>query len=395
MGIKSDIKTNFFMDLFEKRDIPDIYQKIASADNGKTLYDADAEDHHGQVKHHLYTVALIPEYLNTVLKKENQYIQKTYYQNNLGYAIRMKDVINIDSYLKSQFKSNHKVVKRSLTRLESCFNINYKTFFGSISKDEYSFLMSTLKEMLIRRFTQRNDEHKKLREWNIILDKTFNQINRKEASLFIIYDDNKPIDISLNYHFDKIIFSAISSYDIDYHKFGVGHVEMIKLVEWCLKDQFEFLELGYGDLEYKRRWCNHIYNFKYQVIYNKNVLFMPILAKFHVYKLSLKEYLKAKKVNVLIKRIRESISTAMLKEPDNRNDLIYEKTSITDIESLGNVEKIDLENKTYRFLKVVLYEFLYATVEHKSNTSIFKITQNPNSFLIKGKNSMQQILIKN
>ncbi|ALM06777.1 hypothetical protein SB49_02370 [Sediminicola sp. YIK13] len=395
MDLKEKFKTDFFMTLFEKREIPDIYQKIAYADNGKTLYEADAEVKHGQEKHQLYIVALIPEYLNTFLKKENQYIQKTYYQNNLGYAIRMKDVINIDSYLKSQFKSNHKIVKRSLTRLESCFNINYKTFFGRISKEEYNFLMSTLKEFLVRRFAQRNDEHKKLREWNIILDNTFDQINRKEASLFIIYDDKKPIDISLNYHMDKIVFSAISSYDIDYYKFGVGHVEMIKLVEWCLLDQFEFLELGYGDLEFKRRWCNHIYQFKYQVIYNKNVLFTPIIATFHVYKLTLKEYLKAKKVNVLIKRVKDSISISRLKETNNRNDLIYEKTPITNMESLGDVEKVDLENVTYRFLKGVLYDFLYATVEHKSNTSIFKITQNPNSYLIKGKNSMQQILIKN
>ncbi|MET7030249.1 GNAT family N-acetyltransferase [Sediminicola luteus] len=382
------------MTLFEKREIPDIYQKIEYVDNNKSLYEADTEDQFGQEKYHLYTVALIPEYLNTVLKKDNQFVQKTYYQNNLGYAIRMKDVNNIDSYLKSQFKSNHKVIKRSLNRLESCFNINYKTFFGSISKEEYSFLMSTLKEMLVRRFTQRNDEHKKLREWNIILDKTFDQINRKEASLFIIYDAKKPIDISLNYHFDKIVFSALSSYDIDYHKFGVGHVEMIKLVEWCLKDQFEYLELGYGDLEYKRRWCNHIYQFKYQVVYNQQSRIIPILAKIELFKLSIKEFLKEKQVNLIYNNIREKFSINSSK-PIDGSESSLEKRTITEPDKFKNMVKIDPEIEQYKFLRTLLYEFLYSTVEHKDNTFIFMISDSPKSFLIRGKNNAQQITYRN
>ncbi|MEJ1222343.1 GNAT family N-acetyltransferase [Sediminicola sp. 1XM1-17] len=382
------------MNLFEKREIPDVYQKIAYADNSKTLYEVDAKDLLEEEKHHMYTVALIPEYLNPVLKKEDQYIQKTYYQNNLGYAIRMKDVINIDSYLKSQFKSNHKVVKRSLTRLESCFNINYKVFFGSITKEEYAFLMSALQEMLVRRFAQRNDEHKKLREWNIILDNTFDQINRKEASLFIIYDGKKPIDISLNYHFDKIIFSAISSYDIDYHKFGVGHVEMIKLVEWCLKDQFELLELGYGDLEYKRRWCNYIYQFKYQVVYNEQSLIIPLLAKIELYKLSVKEFLKEKKVNLVYNNLREKFSANSPKRNETA-ELTIEKRTITEPDNTEYIAKIDPDSEKYKFLRIVIYEFLYSTVEHKDNTSIFMISESPKSFLIRGKNNAQQITYRN
>lgn len=395
METKTHFKSNFFMDLFEKREIPDVYQKISYADSNKNLYETNTDEQIEQLKHHIYTVALIPDYFNLVLKEENMFVNKTYYQNNLGYAIRIKDIVNVDSYLKSQFKANSKVVKRSLTRLETCFNINYKIVHGSITKEEYDFLMSSLKEMLIRRFAQRNDENQKLKEWDIIVKNTFDQIIRKEASLFIIYDEKKPIDISLNYHFDKIIFSAISSYDIDYHKFGVGHVEMIKLLEWCIKDQYEFLELGYGDLEYKRRWCNHIYQFKYQVVYNQQSLIIPMMARMELYKLSIKEYLKEKKFNLFFSKLRERLSMGRGHQAYAEPDITYEKIDVSKSENFKSLFEIDPNIESNHFLRKPLYEFLYTSQEHKNDTSVYKLSELNNSYLFKAKNNAQQLIIKN
>jgi hypothetical protein len=389
MGIKVNFKTNFFMDLFERREIPHVYDQILYLEENQILFEnTGSSDVALQKVSDLYAIALIPEYFKPVLKNHRTFVEKTGQQNNLGYAILIKNIINTDSYLKTQFKSNSKNIKRGLTRLESCFNIRYEMFYGNMTKEQYLFIMGSLKEMLIQRFIQREDENQKLKEWNIILENTLKQILKKEASLYVIYDDDKPIDISLNYHYHKIIFSAISSYDIDYHKFGIGHVEIIKLIQWSLKEQYNVLELGYGDLEFKRRWCNHIYKFKYQVIYNQDVFLMPVIAKFHLYKLSLKEYLKTKKIDVLFKRVTSSMS----KKTSSENDLSYEKITITDMDSLGDIVKVDLENENNRFLKRILYEFLYATVEHKNNTSIFEISKFPNSYLIKGKNNAQQIM---
>ncbi|MEB8347221.1 GNAT family N-acetyltransferase [Flavobacteriaceae bacterium KMM 6898] len=383
------------MDLFEKGEIADVYEKITYLENDQSLYEATKATKNTNEKHKIYTIALVPDYLNLVLKNDKKHVQKTYSQNNLGYAIRIKNIVNLDGYLKSQFKSNSKVIKRSLTRLESCFNIRYQIIFGSITKEEYGFLMSTLREMLIRRFAQRQDDNKKIKEWDLILDKTFDQIKNKEASLFIIYDNEKPIDISLNYHFDKIMFSAISSYDIDYHKFGVGHVEMIKLVEWCLKDQYDFLELGYGDLDFKRRWCNHIYNFKYQVVYNQESLFIPIFAKMELYKLSLKEYLKGRKINMIFNIIMEKLSFKKLKELNEASDFTIKNISITESVGYEILSIVDPETEDYMYLRRILNEFLYTSQEHKDYTSIFKISENPNTFLLKGKVNAQQITFKN
>lgn len=395
MGIKADFKTNFFVDLFEKREIPAIYSKILYLNDDQCLYDGLNKHTDASEIGDLYTVALIPDYFKPVLKNHKAYVEKSGNQENLGYAIFVKNVQSIDDYLKTQFKSNHKVIKRNITRLESCFNIHYRLFHGDISNESYDFLMGSLHEMLVRRFAQRKNDNKKLKEWDIIVNNTFELIKNKEASLFVIYDNDKPIDISLNYHHHKIVFSAIASYDIDYHKFGVGHVEMIKLLEWCIKDRYEVLELGYGDLEYKRRWSNHIYNFKYQVIYNQNALLMPFIAKLHFHKLTLKEYLKAKKANPLYQNVKERLTFKKPKGSNEDSELNYEKISITEQDRFELITKVDPETEDYMHLRRILYEFLYSGIEHKDNTSVYKITDKPQSFLIKGKNNTQQITFTN
>lgn len=395
MGAKGNLKTNFFMDLFERREIPNVYKKISYLENNHHLYVTNSETDHDKEEYNLYTITLIPDYLNLTLKNDKKYIQKTYPQNNLGYAIRIKNIVNVDGYLKSQFRSNSKIIKQSLTKLESSFHIHYEIFYDNISRENYDFLMESLREKLILRFAQRQDDNKKLKEWDTILDATFNQINSKKASLFVIYDNNKPINISLNYHLDKIMFSAISSYDIDYHKFGVGHVNMIKSLEWCIKNKYEVLELGYGDLDYKRRWCNYIYNFKYQVIYTRNSLLVTLLAKLELSKLSIKEYLKARKLNLLYQKVREKLSFKKLKKSNEKAHLAYEKIPIIEPERFEGLVKVNLEDKEYMFLRRIIYEFLYSTREHKDNTSIFKIFETPNSYLIRGKNNAQQITLKN
>lgn len=170
---------------------------------------------------------------------------------------------------------------------------------------------------------------------------------------------------------------------------------MIKLVEWCLIDQYEYLELGYGDLDFKRRWCNHIYNFKYQVIYTKEGLMAPLLVKIELYRLYIKEYLKAKKVNLLYLNVRERFTFKKPMESNEGSELNYEKISVTEPDRFESLTKVDPETEDYKYLRQILYEFLYSSIEHKDNISIYKISDNPKSFLLKGKSNAQQITFTN
>ena len=222
--------SNFFMDLFVKQKIPGIYRSIRYGDPKETLLEIK-EDPKIAPSNKSFSVALIPDYCNPELIDPSLYSVKTGKQFNRGYSIMFTKDFNLDTYLKKQLKSNYRNLKKRHQRLENCFNISYSVFHGKISEEEYLFLMESLKKMLVHRFDQRNDKNEKLEEWNEILSNTYNQILEKNASLFVIYDDDLPIDISLNYHFNKIMFGAISSYELAYSKFGMGSIEKIKLLE--------------------------------------------------------------------------------------------------------------------------------------------------------------------
>src|SRR5690606_19884949 len=184
-----------------------------------------------------------------------------------------------------------------------CFDINYKMFYGKIEKEEYDFLMNSLKKMLVKRFKQRNNVNERLHEWDHFHKIIFPLINQKKASLFVIYDEKKPIDISLNYHHDKIFFSAIASYDIDYAKFGLGHIDIYKQLEWCILNHYQIFDLGMGDMEYKSKWCNTIYKFNHHFIYQKRSIYSALITSSLIKKIITKQYLRNKKIDVLYKKI--------------------------------------------------------------------------------------------
>ena len=210
----------------------------------------------------------------------------------LGYAISLGKDMNPDQYVKQQFGSNAKTIRRYVNRLEACFNVSYKMFYGEIEYNTYMFIMTSLRSMLVKRFAQRNTTNSELQIWDEVVNDSYAQILEKKASLFVIYNESTPIEISLNYHFYKILFISTSSYDIDYAKFGLGHVEIYKQIEWCLANGVQIFEMGDGELDYKRRWSNAIYNFEHHVIYPKNSLVKKGMAQLEIGKIKFREYLK-------------------------------------------------------------------------------------------------------
>lgn len=381
------------MDVFTKREIPNIYSKILYWNKELVLYEEENERDSSLKLHNLHSIQLIPDYFDLELVESNLFNSKTHTQNNLGYAIILNEQFNLDTYLKNQFKNNYRNLKKRHSKLESCFNISYKMFYGDLENEEYHFLMNSLQNMLKKRFEQRKDRHEKLQEWEDLLRLTYNQIIEKKASLFVICENDTPIDISINYHFHKIMFGAISSYDTDYYKFGLGSIEKIKLLEWCLSNSYKILEFGYGDLEYKRLWSNYIYNFKYQVNYNRKSTFTIIAAKLEQLKLYLKEYLKSKKIDVYYNKIKTLDFFKKTFKVRNDLDFTYETIIVEDLDSCGELKKIDDKLESTLPLKLIRNNFLYITKEHKDDVHLLEVIQEPLTFVISGKKNIHKIIL--
>jgi len=389
MGNYINRTPNFFMDLFVKQRIPYLYNRIQYLNEELTLFECKKDKYELADTHKPCSIALIPAYCNPTLIDSGSFVVKTINQYNLGYAILIEKEFNVDVYLKEQFKSNYRNLKKRHLRLENCFNVHYMLYHGNINKERYLFIMESLKCMLIKRFRQRKDKNEKLDEWDELLSNTYGQIIEKRASLFVIYDDDLPIDISLNYHFDKIMFGAISSYAIEYSKFGMGSIEKIKLLEWCLSNEYKILEFGYGDLEYKKTWSNHIYRFKCQVIYNRSSILARLFAKMEILKLSLKEFLKAKKIDVYYKRLKSRLIYKKRKECLITKSIDYKRATVTDLKLYKDLKEVAYDLECPFHLKLIVNDFLYSNKEHKDHIVIQEVLQEPGSYIISGRKITQ------
>ncbi|WP_109300663.1 GNAT family N-acetyltransferase [Aquimarina sp. AU474] len=377
---------DYFFELFEKSSIPRIFSEINVFDKDESLINPDYDATLMDSKDTIYSVFFIPDYLKPVLK-DNTFVTKKISQFFKGYAIVLNEFASAEAYIKHRFRSNAKGIRRRVKRLESCFDISSNTFYGEIKKEEYDFLMDSLEKMLIRRFEQRNDVSQSLIQWERYKKMYFSLINEKRASLFVIYEDNKPIVVSLNHHFQGRLFSAISSYDIDFGKFSLGSVEIFKKLDWCIANNHQSYEMGMGDLSYKREWCNHIYNFEHQIIYPKGSFLASIKGNIEYLKVRLKEYV-FKIAYVRYKNFKAKRKVKKLKTISP----LYKALPVQELNKENKGTALDYNTKENLFLRKFVFDFLYTAIENVKDVTVLEDPNDSKTYLIIGKSKEQRIV---
>jgi len=293
-------KLNLFLELFQKIQLPNCYLSI-SYKNQNIFKNSIIDD---KINSLVYSHSLSPNYFDYLVNEENYKFNKIK-QANKGFAIDMSESGSLQAYIETNMsRSSRKTIRQSVRRLEDAFKISYRMFDSNILNTEYTILFDQLRVMLDKRFEQKNEEDEKLCEWSQIKHDFYKDLKNKKATIFVIYNSNTPIGISLNYLINSIMFSWISSYNIDYAKFSLGHVDLYKHVEWCFENNIKIMELGYGDHNYKYKWCNTIYNFEHHIIYKKNSIKGVFLGKLEYIKIYVKEFLKQKGIVNFYKKIK-------------------------------------------------------------------------------------------
>lgn len=379
-------KIGLLLTIFRENLIPDIFSHLGKFDEtpeeaGKTLELLECP---GEA---VCSFRLVPAYLSMVLRDPGLTVVRIPHQN-WGYSIDLRGCNTVDDYLEKQFNSKYRsIIRRYVSRLEACFDTEYKLYQEEISEEYYLSLMHALKTMIDRRFVQRNESHKEQNIWDDILNNSYSLIQKKKASLFVIYADREPIEISLNYHFNGVLFSSISSYDIDYAKFGLGHVEIYQQLKWCLDNGYQLFEMGVGGMDYKRRWSNNIYQFEHLVIF-KNRWPQTAIANLEIGKIRVREYLKSKKVNELLVRGKNRIAAPKKVSPENEGPTIKK----VDIESpSGDWNDVDRTSEEYLNLRGHVFDFLYSNVEQKKDIVVLRSGVNRSQYMIKGKKNAQEL----
>jgi Acetyltransferase (GNAT) domain len=339
----------------------------------------------------------VPEYFD--INNENNQINqdlgiKKVFQYK-GFLMDLTNCNNSEEYIKTQFsKKNKRYIRWShVRRLEECFNISYKFIFGKISNENYEDIFSHFHRLLNRRFIEKNIDYHHLskKKWNFYKELILPLVKSKKASFFVIYDDDIPIGINLNYHSDNVLFKAITVFDIDYLKFSIGKLSIIKLLDWCYQNRYKYSDFSKGYFDYKEIWSNTSYNFDYHILYDKKSLKARIIAivieKYFQFKL----YLRTKKFNQLYRRFIHKINKnkTFNKSIDN-----YHTQNISEFTRTDDYRLIDIKEKKYPYLAKHVYSFLFSNPEPLSKIFVYK-RKNANKFIIKGTNSVLKIDFEN
>lgn len=341
----------------------------------------------GNTKKVVY-VSLVPTYANCTLVNEDQYhLKKIKHEGKDGAGILIDDNYTVDSYLKKitrpKLQSN---LRRAKARLEESFNISYKVYYGSISHEACDFLLKELHGMLTTRFNQKNEENMFLKEWKQQTNNFFNLINAKKASLFVIYNDDKPINISLNTHVKNNIFIAkANGFDTDYTKFSLGHIDIYFLLDWCLKNNYHFLDLGFGILDYKKKWCNLFYDFEYHLYTKKGSIVAKSIALMEEIKIKLKNSLKSFKPAT--QKTDHYNQNTRLNKPQK-----FCENNTIDMEYL---KYVDIKNNEYKHIRQPIYNYLYHSKLHVDTIKTYKVTNQKNTYIIKNEENIVKIKVDN
>nr|WP_299172507.1 GNAT family N-acetyltransferase [uncultured Allomuricauda sp.] len=362
-------EVGFYYGFFEKRTVPEIYEALSLKNTQKPIYKKSLLD--SQTDGNQWFVKLFPSYLDFKRNHRPDLREKRIFRVR-GFAINL-NTDNVDAYLKKHFKPNFRTsLRRRFKGLETCFNVRYAMYHGHIEREEYEFIMHNLHAMLVRRFKQRNDKTTVLNKWDDYQQNTFTMINQKSASLFVIYHDSRPIQISLNYHYDCIFFLAIPSYDIDYAKFGLGNLAIKKLLEWCIEHSYKMLDMGYGAFDYKIKWCNTNYNFEHHLFYKRSSFISLLMVEYVTLKTQFINFLLAKNINVIYNQYKNLLLGKKKALPLKHT--IFKGSF--DKKEWSNFSSIDpISDASYAYLRKPLYDFAYARLE---NVSTIKVYEGPN-----------------
>ncbi|MCF7560793.1 GNAT family N-acetyltransferase [Sabulilitoribacter multivorans] len=379
----------------ERKEALPIYNKIVNTISGTTIYESTKLELDG--KSNLYCIYDFPGYLKGITnsKKWKLKVINVY----KGSLILLKNYKNTDDYLKHKFSSDRRSKFRTYQkRLETCFNIEYKSYYGKIDKDEYELLFESFHEMIKKRFQEKKIKNYDLTRWQVYYDIAYPLIKNKDAVLFVIFNNKKPISICLNFVRNQTIYGYLRTYDVDYSKFYLGFTDFIKQLDWCFENNIEIFDLLKGSYPYKLRLIDSQYNFQQHILYNSTSVLSTISASFITTKTKafygLVRVLKKVKINKLYyKYINYKYRN---KELNNNNEDHLKEVTITNnvqINLSDELEYIDINEASKNFPKRLIFNFLYSSKEHFQNIKLFKYKNDANSYLIVGKKKNQKVTL--
>ncbi|WP_406683898.1 GNAT family N-acetyltransferase [Seonamhaeicola sp. MEBiC1930] len=348
-------------------------------------------ENHKDYKRKTFLIYDVPSYFG-IANGINNRLKKLSATQYPGFLTNLDGFGGFDEFLSSNFSKKSRYKFKSYKRtLERSFDVKYKHIFNSISKEEYNEIFDDFNKILTKRFNNKQVTNNNLssEEWDFYRDVTYQLMLENKASLYIIYNGTSPIAISLNYFSEDILFFAITTFDIDYYKFNLGTVHLMELYKWCFNNNIRTFDLSKGYYDYKERWGNMKYSFENHIYFDSQSMTATTIAYSLFYYFQLKQYLRNKKFNDHLNKIKYFVK----KRDKIENSNTYTSEEIIE-DNLSSFEEINFNQPEYSYLKKIVFEFVYMKSENINDIRVYNDVKSQNSFIIKGSKSSHLISIK-
>lgn len=344
-------------------------------------------------KNKVFLIYDVPTFFELDLNYNKKKLKQIKLKQYPGFLIDLESYTDFSHYFTSTFsKSSRYKLMKYKKRLESCFDISYHMYHGPMDREVYDHIFGCFKNLLEKRFLDKGISNNNLdpKEWNFYYEVAYPMILEKKASLFVIRNGDVPIGITLNYFSDNIVFDAITVFDIDYEKFHLGSVTIMKLIEWTLDQGLRYFDFSKGYFDYKKRWANKEYDFEYHLYYDSGSISSLLLSYLIILYFNLKNYLRKKKLNEAFHKFTFFLQRSGKDRNHDHRVFTYEEI---DRPNNSQLKPIDYEDKQNGHLKNMVFDFLYLNGEAQKDIRVYEMTNTPSSYYISGKKSMRKVII--
>ncbi len=343
---------------------------------GKTLtkgisYHLDAEKSK-DYKKKAFLIYDVPSYFEVITDTYDT--QLGFYRSKQypGFLIDLKSFKTTNDYLAAAFsKSSRYKLKKYKKRFEASFEARYVMYRGEMNRETYDFIFQSFRDLLEKRFDDKQITNNNLnpKEWQFYHEVTYPMLLENKASLFVIYNGDIPIGVTLNFFSEDILFDAITVFDIDYAKFHLGSITIMALLEWCLESNMKIFDFSKGYFDYKTRWATTTYDFEYHIYYDTKSIRAKTIAYVLKKFFDIKQKLREKNLNDRLHRMTYRFKNTTPKLLQNRS---YSFVEIGDDKPIDTAHEIALYAPENRDVRLLVFEYLYLNDGHYQDIKVYK-----------------------
>lgn len=301
-----------------------------------------------------------------------------------GFLIGLEHFKDLNDYLSTTFsKSSRYKLKKYKKRFETSFDVRYVMYKGGMARETYDQVFESFRQLLEKRFDDKQITNNNLdpKEWQFYYEVAYPMLLDGKASLFVIYNGDAPIGVTLSFFSEYILFDAITVFDIDYAKFHLGSITIMGLLEWCLENNLNIFDFSKGFFDYKSRWGPKTYDFEYHIYYDTQSVRARSIAFVLKKCFDFKQRLRQKNINEKLHRLTYRFKNHTPKPLQNKS---YTFTEIDDA-SLGNLPELELDKPENRNLRLLIFEYLYLNEGHYNEIKAYAVTNKTDHYYVIGK----------